>query len=301
MQHRTILELDAGRAAVLHNDSPHGCGSTDRRAGSARGICDALRDRAHSSVNPAPGARPAIDFPDPVMQQHVGGARAHRSAPCAENRLRPECALDPLVLEPLVEELLARNREQPHDLGDIPGIPMAELGSQREQSRRIAQRKVRRDLEHQVLQHLSEPREILVEFDVRSRVLLRELCDFLGGLLQVSPQRERSAVREWRPIVGIEDRDPVAIALEFELLDDFRRHQAHHVGRGRDVVAGPAFIGHGSAPQHVLSLQHEDIHPCPSEVRGAGEPVVATTDDDRVVSLQAPLLCRFTSYTGRAV
>jgi hypothetical protein len=139
VKQRAVLEFDASRAAVFHDDTLHGCRLTDRRAGGARGICDALRDRAHSSVNPSPGARPAVDFPDPVVQQHVGRAWAHRSAPCAEDRLRPECALYPLVLEPLVEEVLTGHREQPDDLCDVTGAPVAELCSDGEQSRSIAQ------------------------------------------------------------------------------------------------------------------------------------------------------------------
>jgi hypothetical protein len=58
-----------------------------------------------------------------VVQEHVGGAGAHRTAPHADDAPGGERALYPLVHEEAVEEVRAAHRHQVYEPRDAPPIP----------------------------------------------------------------------------------------------------------------------------------------------------------------------------------
>ena len=70
-----------------------------------------------------------------------------------------------------------------------------------------------------------------------------------------------------------------------ELAHDRRGQQAHEVGVARDArfQARKDLFGDGSAAERGAALEHQARAPRPCQVGARGEPVVAATDDDRVV------------------
>ena len=77
---------------------------------------------------------------------------------------------------------------------------------------------------------------------------------------------------------------------KLEVADDLRPQQRHDVAEHGEPEAREQLLGHGGAAQDVALLEDERLHAGPREVRRAHEPVVATTDDDRVVALAHVLL-----------
>ncbi len=134
--------------------------------------------------------------------------------------------------------------------------------------------------------HALHPRLPLGE---RVGILLRELRDRVIALLRViGVDGDRTPVGE-RLEVGTERCHVVAVPLQLQLADDRRRHQRHHVGVGRDVdlrVVGERGARVGCASGLVSGLQHHGAGAVSREVGPAGEPVVATADDDGVVGVR---------------
>ena len=74
------------------------------------------------------------------------------------------------------------------------------------------------------------------------------------------------------------------MALQGEIADDLGSQQARHVGRRRDLEAGPQLLGH-AGPAHELA-PFEDEHPAarPAEIGGRDQTVVTGPDDDGIVA-----------------
>ncbi len=277
---RSVLQLHADGAAALDDDAPHGPVGDDLGAGGLRGRREGRAHAAHTAVDPSPRAGLPVDLADPVVHEHVRGAGAHRPGPRADHRLGREGSLHAFVLEPLVEQVGGADREEPHELGDVPARPASEPSREREPSGKVAQAQVRRDDEEHLLQQRCDPREIPIELDEGVGVAPREPRDVRRVPSKVAPERQRAAVGEGREVVGRDERDPVAEPLELQLPDDPGFHEADDVrGRG-DPVAGPRFLGGGGPAQDVAPLQHEDVDPRAGEVRGAREAVVTAADHD---------------------
>ena len=74
------------------------------------------------------------------------------------------------------------------------------------------------------------------------------------------------------------------MARQVELADDLRPQQRHDVRADRELEAGEDLLGDRGAAEHVPALEHEHLAARARQVGGAGQPVVAAADDDRVVS-----------------
>ena len=84
--------------------------------------------------------------------------------------------------------------------------------------------------------------------------------------------------------------DLVPEGLETQVADDRRRHEAHHVGEGRDLDVGVLRErggGVGGAARLVTGLEHHDLRPHLGEIRSGDEAVVASADDDHVVPIRS--------------
>ena len=82
--------------------------------------------------------------------------------------------------------------------------------------------------------------------------------------------------------------DPISVAFQFEFANDARRHDGHHVGIGRYPnlwVIEKRGAGIGGAPNAVSRFEHEGARARAREIRAADEPIVPTTNDDRVISI----------------
>ena len=280
---RTVRERDPHRPAARVDRDPVDLGvGSDLGARGLGGPSHRRRDPTHTALRPSPCAGVTVHLADPVMHQDVGRARRHRPAPRADDRLGRERALDPFVLEPLVEEVRRAHREQPYGLVEIATAPLAEAPGRGRPLREIAQVHVRRHDEQQVLQQPRDTIEVAVELHVRGRVSLAEPTDRGGVALDVAPQRERRPVRERHEVVGRDDRDLVPEPLQVELAHDPGGHQGHDVGRARDPVARPRLLRRRGAPDDAALLQDEHIQAGLRKVRCAREAVVASPDDDDV-------------------
>ena len=135
---RTSIEATGGAGADLGA----------RRLGRAR---DRLADRAHAADHLAPSARDSVDLAERVVEQVVGGARRARPGPDADHAGRGDRALEPVVLEPVVEQVGDRHREDADQVVDVAaaeaGRPRA-LAKQREQVGGVAGPERRRLAQH---------------------------------------------------------------------------------------------------------------------------------------------------------
>ena len=280
---RAILQLDAVRASVADVDPFHRCVQPDLGPGGRRGIGHGPADGTHPSVDPAPRALVSFHGAHPVMQQHVGAAGAHRSAPRADDRLRCERALDAIVLEPFIQEVGSAHREQPHDLSRIAARPLTNLPAERQPLGDVHHSEVRGDHVEQVVDQPSEMRQILVELDVRVRIRLGELRDLGVRPLGIAPEGHRGSVGIWDVVIGLEDRDLVSMAPQLQVRDDLFGHEADDVGRRRDAVARPRLLGGRRAARDRALLENDDVQSPAGEVGRASEAVVAAADHDDVV------------------
>src|SRR5215217_462555 len=118
-----VREGDAGRAAVRHIYSGDLGVRADLGPCHPRRSRYRLGDAAHPATHEAPAAGHAADLAHPVVEQHVGGAGAHRAAPHADDTTGRQGALYPLVHEESIQEVRATHRHQIHEPRDVPPVP----------------------------------------------------------------------------------------------------------------------------------------------------------------------------------
>jgi hypothetical protein len=68
------------------------------------------------------------------------------------------------------------------------------------------------------------------------------------------------------------------MALELEVPDHRRAQQPGHIGRPRNPISGPEFLGDASAAEKRSALQDQRPTSGPREVRCSHQSVVAATD-----------------------
>ncbi len=102
----------------------------------------------------------------------------------------------------------------------------------------------------------------------------------------VATARLGSLARAQRREGAVQRQDVQAVLGQVEIADDLGSQQADHVAGDREAEARHDLLGDGGATQHVPALEHQGLHPGPRQVRGGDEPVVASTDDHRVVALR---------------
>jgi hypothetical protein len=135
-----------------------------------------------------------------------------------------------------------------------------------------------------VAQGAADAAEQLLIGEVAVHVARVEGGDRGGGLLVVGPAGEAGAVLERAPQVGVGRRHPVAVALQFQLLDDQRVQQPDHVGARAHQPGGvgEGLLERAGAAEPVAALQHHHGPAGAGEIGGRGEPVVPAADDHRV-------------------
>ena len=191
-------------------------------------------------------------------------------------------------LEEVVEQVGDAHREQPGDVGDAAHAEALELPRQLrlgEQVRRARAAELGRHRREQRAEHVGEPVQPLVPAVDRLGVGGGELGDLgvaagaVGGQLQRAPVGVGDEVRALRVHL-------VAVALELEVAQDRRREQAHDVGEHRDlVVRPPRLLGDGGPADDVPAFEHDGALAGAGQVGRGDEPVVASPDDDGVVTV----------------
>ena len=123
-----VGERDPDDPAVADVDRGDLGVGADLGAGRLGRAGDRLADRAHAADHLAPSARDAVDLAERVVEQVVRGARRARPGPDADHAGRGDRALEPIVLEPVVEQVGDRHRE---DADQVVDVAAAEPGGAR--------------------------------------------------------------------------------------------------------------------------------------------------------------------------
>ena len=130
----------------------------------------AVADRAHAADHLAPGARHAVELAERVVEQVVGGARGARAGPDADDAGRGERALEPVVLEPVVEQVADRHREDADQVVDVARpkarAARAGLAQQRQEVAGLLRPERRRLAEQHRAEEAADPGQQLLEAGV---------------------------------------------------------------------------------------------------------------------------------------
>ena len=83
---------------------------------------------------------------------------------------------------------------------------------------------------------------------------------------------------------GIAGDHAESVIGEMEVADDFRAEHAGDVGSGGSAAAGCDLFGDTASADDVAALEDEGGVSGAGEIRGSGQAVVASADDDGVVN-----------------
>ena len=230
-----------------------------------------------AAANGAP-RRPAVHEGVPADEVRGGDLVGRRAGLRAEPR---QGGLEPLVVEQLVEQLVARLQELPGhlqaaDLGGSPGAPQmtAEFGG----GGRVLERP-----EHRLVAGAPVGDEPPVGVRV---AVSTERGDRGAGAFEVDVEGQRLLVvrrpeRRERPRVHVEIGQPALV--ESELLDDagVADHDVH-ARAPVDRVARPPLDRRHRATEHRVALDDLDVEARPREIAGRDQGVVSAADDDDV-------------------
>ena len=153
---------------------------------------------------------------------------------------------------------------------------------QLEQAARIERRRIGRRHAENRLGEAAHLDHRLAVFVVGLGVEPRVARDLAARLVVIVDAPQVVAVRHRRER-AVERQQLHAVARQIELADDLRPQQRHDVRADRELEAGKDLFGDGGAAEHVPPLEHQHLPPRPRQIGGAGQPVVAAADDDRVV------------------
>ena len=93
------------------------------------------------------------------------------------------------------------------------------------------------------------------------------------------------AIQSGKEILRAAFDDPQPVIEEPEIRDDLGIQEAHGVGRDRVAETRAELFRDGGSSHHASSFDHFDFKPRHAEIGGAGQPIMARTDDDDVVCL----------------
>ena len=238
------------------------------------------------------------------MQEVVGRPGGPRPCPDAHDAGRCDRSLQPVVLEPVVEEVADRHGEDPDQVVDVPlGRPAPRAASRSSAATSSGWREPERrrlPQEHRS-QELGGTLEQVLESGVDLAVLGRVDGDRCGCLLRLVEEEDRTVGRH-RSVGRIQRDRPIAELVQAQIGDDLRLEHRDDVRGPRDPGSRPDLLGHACAAKYRAPLQDDDIQSGAGEIGGRGETVVPPADDDRVVARwrrPRDRRCAWSGSTGR--
>src|SRR5262249_29205425 len=148
----------------------------------------------------------------------------------------------------------------------------------------------RRDRGEERAEHAAQMAEPGVPLLERDGVFGRELAHLLGAARRVLVHLQVAPVRVGDEVIVLRI-DLEAEALELELAQDRRRHDADHVGQGGHLEIGaPGRLGDRSAADLGPAFEEDDAPAALGEEPGGDEAIVPAAHDDDVGVLHAALL-----------
>ena len=282
-----IVEDDADGAVALDDHLAHAGIGFDLDAMPARGARHRLRDRAHAADGVAPDALLAVHLAEGMVQHHIGRARGVGAGVIADDGVEPVQRLDQIALEPVVQHLAGRTREQIEQAAlllqrkpaqDVGGAERIEGFADGADAKTLDD--VRRRAQHEGAQHVGDLFEFAVERVDPSGVALAE---FRHGLMGAAfAGQEIAAVGGGQEILRAALDDPQAVLGQLQVGDDLRVEQADGVGRDRIAETRMEFLGDRGAADHLAALDHLHAQPGHRQIGRAGEAVMPRADDDNV-------------------
>ncbi|MNV30880.1 hypothetical protein D3C71_1221670 [compost metagenome] len=225
----------AHRAAALDQHPAHAGLGADPGTGGDRRTRHRLGDRAHATDRMAPGPLDPVALAKRMVQQHIGRARGIRTGVVAHHPVEAEQGLDRLALEPAVQVLGRRDREQVQQLlaqrrrqcvqapAELPcppqlrqhlqPVPVGDVG------RRLQGNRAQHVGEH--LQALLIPRQLL-------RVARREALQL--GLGQRAAGQQVLAARQGQEVVDPARHHDQPVRGQVELGDHLGLQQRDGIG-----------------------------------------------------------------------
>jgi hypothetical protein len=254
-----VVQRHAARAPVAGNHARHALPGTDLHAAGFGLAPHRLRDRAHPADRVAPGALLSVDLAEHVVQQHVRGTRRIRAREVAHDRVEAEARLDRRGLEPAVQPLARRDREQVQHvaLGLHRQRVQALAGLPRTEQVVDAAAHVGRGFEQQAAQHVGHHVQARVVLGQPPGIALREARDLALGGLEPSAHLDVAVLE--RQEVGERPLDHAQAVLgEPQVAITRGIEQAHRVAGGGVAESGMELLGDRGTAHDRPPLQHAD-------------------------------------------
>ena len=226
------------------------------------------------------------------MQQHVGRARRIRARVVADDAVEAVHRLERLALEPVIQIVAGGHREQRQQLAPRAHVEPPQAAADARRAHQLRQRRapaafehVRRRGQRQLPQHVRDGLEPLGVFGQAGRIARREARHLR---LRAALAGEQIAAVGGRQEVGAAPLDDAqAVAGEIEVADDLRVQERDRIGGDRVAEPGMELLGDRGAADQRAPLEHGDLEPGAGQVRGAHQPVVSATDDQRIATAVA--------------
>ncbi len=283
----SVLERDAGRAAVAHQDPADGGAGADVGAELPRGRGHGLRDRAHAAHDVAVEALQVVLAPREEMEEQAErGPRRVRAAVLAVDVVGEEERLDLLGLVVAVEEVAEAPGQERHHARDLVSRDPAEALAHAQRlhhARDPARVDVRRRLEEEWLEVAREELQLVVHAHERPRVGRRELRELAHRALAVRPPGRHGAVGEGHEQRRIARDHLQTVTGQVEVPDDLGAQHARDVGRRRGAAARRDLLGHAGAADDRAPLDDERGEPGAGEIGCGRQAIVPPAHDDGIV------------------
>jgi len=266
------FEPDACRASSPNANPLDRRAEKDFHAVGACGSREGIGQCAHPAQHEPPATDLAVDVPEEVVRERERGPWRRGSGEMTDYALVREGGFDLIRLEIFIEEFFRAVEEQAPE--EVLRFRAAEKRDQ------VSDRDGRGE-EHRFDEVVDlGPHRLVLR--IRRRVFLRELRDFLRGLLAAGPEEKRSSIGERAEALWVEGHLPQPELRELEILDDLRAEESRHVSRSADLESRRDLVRDARASDTVCTLDNDDAEPRFGEIVRGDEPVMARPDDDDV-------------------
>ena len=258
--------------ALAGQHGGHGHARGHDGSGLDGGVGQRERHLAHAAVDVSPCPGPALERARGVHEMHPRRARVAGPGPGADDPLAVQGGAQPLVAHVVLDDIRDGRLEDDVDGLGVAAQELLDLGP----VRRVADPGVAST----VAQRAADPvEERLVGLEAL-HVAGRQLGDGGGTAIRVVPQRDRGAVLERAPQVGVHELDAIATVAQPELVDDQGVQQADGVRAGAHDPGriGKRLFERAGSPEPVAPLEDEHAASSPGEIGSRGEPVVPAAD-----------------------
>ena len=223
------------------------------------------------------------------MQEHVGRSRRPDSEESADDAAHRHGRLQLFRFKPLIEEIHGAHGEELQSELHHVHARVLEVPPELEELDQFRRVQARRGGDGRVDDRSHESSNLahrVTELGQKLRVVPAEPRDFLSRQRRVGPAAQGATVRERQE--GRLERDHLqAEARQLQVTDDPGSQEAHHVRTHGVLEAGIDLFADRRSTKDVPLLENQDLASGLGQVGGARKSVVASADNDRVVTRRA--------------